>query len=104
MSTLCRPCITQDQQTSLVISGMLTAKHEQITPTKRQLQTFFDNTVAQGCLERSEVFRSEKESSPEGPHHRQYIYHRRDILPKCVVDLVRTWLPNLNDQPFWDIC
>lgn len=34
------------------------------------------------------------------PHHRQYIYHRRDIMPKCVVDLVRTWLPNLNDQPY----
>lgn len=34
------------------------------------------------------------------PRRRNHAYHRRDIMPKCVVDLVRHWLPNLKDQPY----
>ena len=27
-------------------------------------------------------------------------WHRRDILPSCVVNLVRGWLPNPKDKPY----
>ena len=26
--------------------------------------------------------------------------HRRDIMPECVLKLVRTWLPNMEGQPY----
>lgn len=32
-------------------------------------------------------------------HRRNCVYYRRDIMPKCVVDLERHWLPNLKNQP-----
>ena len=34
------------------------------------------------------------------PRRKNYVYHKRDIMPKCVIDLVRHWLPNLNNQPY----
>lgn len=34
------------------------------------------------------------------PHRRNHVYHRRDIMPKYVVDLVIHWLRNLKDQPY----
>ena len=29
---------------------------------------------------------------------KKYIYHRRDLMPKCVIELVRHWYPNLQDK------
>jgi len=34
------------------------------------------------------------------PRRKKYIYHRRDLMPKCVVQLVRTWLPNPQNKPY----
>lgn len=34
------------------------------------------------------------------PRRKNYVYHKRDIMPKCVIDLVQHWLPNLNNQPY----
>lgn len=36
----------------------------------------------------------------DDPHRRNHVYHRRDIMPKCVFYLVIHWLPNLKDQPY----
>lgn len=40
------------------------------------------------------------------PRFRRYVWHRRDIMPKCVVNTVRQWLPNPVGMPylghFWE--
>ena len=32
--------------------------------------------------------------------HNRYEWHRRDIMPNCVLKLVRTWYPNPKDIPY----
>ena len=34
------------------------------------------------------------------PRHRKYEWHRRDIMPKCVLSLVRQWFPNPAGVPY----
>ena len=31
---------------------------------------------------------------------RNYVYHRRDLMPKCVLVLVRSWFPNPPSVPY----
>jgi hypothetical protein len=31
---------------------------------------------------------------------RNYVYHRRDLMPKCVLVLVRSWFPNPPYVPY----
>jgi hypothetical protein len=31
---------------------------------------------------------------------KKYIYHRRDLMSKCVIELVRHWYPNLQDKEY----
>ena len=36
----------------------------------------------------------------------KYVYHKRDTMPDCVLDLVRRWYPNPSKVPYmghrWD--
>ncbi|KAJ8304401.1 hypothetical protein KUTeg_017984 [Tegillarca granosa] len=32
---------------------------------------------------------------------RNFVNHRRDLIPKCVIILVRNWLPNPSDKPYF---
>ena len=34
------------------------------------------------------------------PRHQNYEGHRRDIMPKCVLSLVRMWFPNPDGMPY----
>ena len=34
------------------------------------------------------------------PRHRKNEWRRRDIMPKCVLSLVRTWFPNPDGVPY----
>ena len=34
------------------------------------------------------------------PRHRKCEWHRRYIMPKCVVSLVRMWFPNPDEVPY----
>ena len=34
------------------------------------------------------------------PRLRHYVWHRRDIMPDCVLKLVRGWLPNLDGDEY----
>ena len=36
----------------------------------------------------------------QDPQRRKLTYHRRDLMPECVVDMVRLWLPNPSEQPY----
>ena len=36
-----------------------------------------------------------KRALQHDPRRKNYVNHKRDIMPKCVIDLVRHWLPNL---------
>ena len=36
----------------------------------------------------------------QGPRMRNVVNHRRDILPHCVIKLVRSWYPNPKDVPY----
>lgn len=31
---------------------------------------------------------------------RKYVWHRRDIIPKCVLNIVREWFPNPVGEPY----
>jgi hypothetical protein len=34
------------------------------------------------------------------PRRQRYDWHKRDIMPKCVVSLVRHWFPNPRGFPY----
>ena len=36
----------------------------------------------------------------EDPRFKEYVWHRRDIMPDCVLKLVRHWFPNPKNVPY----
>ena len=30
------------------------------------------------------------------PRQKQFVYHKREIMPDCVIELVRHWYPNVQ--------
>ena len=40
------------------------------------------------------------------PRFRRYVWHRRDIMPNCVLTIVHQWLPKPQGAPYmghmWD--
>jgi len=100
----CRPCITDEQNRQLWWENEY---HERNTFLRKdKFKRFWTNLFHRGAWNDPRYLRIKKDSLKRDRPRQNYVFHRRDIIPKCVLELVRKWLPNPADKPYmghkWD--
>ena len=98
---LCRPCIIHERNKqfwweqqnvapSFRNSGLRKEKYKRFWTMMYHRDAWKDPRY---LAEKSKALRAD-------PRHRKYEWHRRDIMPKCVLSLVRAWFPNPAGVPY----
>lgn len=104
---LCRPCITSEENRQYwweTENEVPNIRNSCIR--KDKYQRFWAMLLHRGVWN-DQRYIAQKNQAMENENRRQRLeWHKRDIMPKCVVELVRTWLPNPKDVPYmghmWD--
>jgi len=67
---------------------------------KEKYKRFLTNLFHRGVWKYSRYLEQKCEALRRDFRRKTYIYHRRDLMPKCVIELVRHWYPNLQDKEY----
>lgn len=104
---LCKPCITNER------NRQLWWEDESITPNRRnsglrkeKYQRFWTMMFHRDAWKDPRYVAAKAVALQSDRRQRQFEWHRRDIMPKCVLSLVRGWFPNPPGVPYmghlWD--
>ena len=105
---LCQPCITDVSNKQLWWEEMPTQPAVANSKKRKEhYKRFWTGLLHRGVWE-NPIYVQRKEAMLADVVQRPNIvlcgprggYHPRDIMPKCVLELVRTWLPNPPSQPY----
>lgn len=97
----CTPCITDDQRRQAWWPQNPAVPHVLNSQDRKKCYKSFWTMIWQRAAFRDVRYRQRKEEAlRRDGQRRQYLYHRRDIMPNCVVELVRNWYPNPKDIPY----
>ena len=98
---LCRPCITSEVHRQLWwAAGPEPAHRLNRKWRKVAYRKFWTESYHRGVWNHPTYRTRKLQALGHDPRHRQYVYHRRDIMQNCVLKLVRGWYPNLPGQPY----
>ncbi|CAG2188058.1 unnamed protein product [Mytilus edulis] len=104
---LCRPCITDEQNRQMWWENENCAPHERNSFLRKdKFKRFWTNLFHRGVWNDPRYLRRKRDALKRDRPRRKYTYHRRDLIPKCVLELVRKWFPNPSCQEYmghkWD--
>lgn len=104
---LCRPCITDEQNRQLWWEDENHEPNERNSFLRKdKFKRFWTNLFHRGTWNDSRYLTRKREALKRDKPRKKYVYHRRDIIPTCVLKLVRQWFPNPSDKPYmghkWD--
>jgi hypothetical protein len=98
---LCKPCITDERHRQLWWPEQsYTPRRKNSGLRKRLYQKFWTMMYHRGIWAEEEYLQRKAVALGFDPHHNHYVYHKRDIMPACVIKLVRGWYPNPRDIPY----
>ena len=103
----CRPCITHEQNRQMWWEDENSDPHERNSfLRKEKYKRFWTNLFHREVWKDPRYLRRKRQALRRDRPRRKYVYHRRDLMPKCIIELVRTWFPNPPGQPYmghmWD--
>jgi len=96
---LCRPCITSEDNRQMWWEDRNHAAHDWNNGLRREHYKRFWTMLYHRQVWQDERYIARKNSALEqDPHHTLYAWgggykHRRDLMPECVLKLVRGWFP-----------
>ena len=99
----CCPCITDESNRQFWWENQNQLPHERNSEKrKKNYKKFWTMMHHRGAWNYPLYLTKKQQALGADPQRRRYIYiyHRRDIMPDCVIKLVRTWLPNLASMPY----
>lgn len=104
---LCRPCITNEQNRQMWWESQEHAAHEGNSfLRKEKFKRFWTNLYHRGIWNDPRYLERKRAALRRDRPRKKYVYHRRDLIPKCVLTLVRKWFPNPDVQEYmghhWD--
>ena len=67
---------------------------------KEKYKRFWTNLFHRGVWKDPRYLEQKREVLRRDFRRNKYIYHRKDLMPKCVIELVRHWYPNLQDKEY----
>ena len=98
---LCRPCITNEGNRQLWWESENHDAHERNSHLRKdKYKRFWTNLFHRGIWDDPRYKQRKREALRRDLRRRKFVYHRRDIMPKCVVGLVRQWYPNPPGQDY----
>lgn len=98
---LCRPCITDENNRQMWwLSEPVRANERNRVLRKEKYKLFWTMLFHRGVFMDTRYKSRKTESLQADPRLRDVVCHRRDILPQCVLKLVRFWYPNRKNIPY----
>lgn len=98
---LCRPCITNEQFRQLWWPTDPVPPRRRNSGLRKGLyRKFWTMLYHRGIWADPEYIERKRGALTLDPHLTNYVYHRRDIMPKCIVTLARYWYPNPKGIPY----
>lgn len=98
---LCRPCITDENNRQMWwLSEPVRANERNRVLRKEKYKLFWTMLFHRGVFMDTRYKSRKIESLQADPRLRDVVCHRRDILPQCVLKLVRFWYPNPKNIPY----
>ena len=94
----CSPCVINERHRQDWWPSSSQAPHQHNNKERKRLYYKFWVMLYQRGAWANERYIARKETVLE--QHDGYVQMRRELMPDCVVDLVRTWYPNLPGQPY----
>ncbi len=95
---LCSPCITSEQFRQLWWPQNSVAPHDRNSGLrKKNYYKFWGMLKNRGIWEDP---RYQQRKIAAMPQRISYIFHKRELMPDCVIKLVRYWHPNVASQPY----
>ena len=67
---------------------------------KEKYKRFWTNLFHRGVWKDPRYLEEKHEALHRDFRREKYIYHRRDLMPKSVIEFVRHWYPNLQDKEY----
>lgn len=96
---LCRPCITDETNRQLWWGlDALVPHHQNRRHRKDCYRRFWTMLYHRRIWQDPEYMMRKVAALGHDPARRQYVYHRRDLMPNCVIKLVRWWYPSHDGQ------
>ena len=99
----CSPCITDESNRQLWWEVENLPPHARNSEKRKKLYKKFWTMMHHRGTWNNPLYLNKKQFAlGADPNRRRYvyIYHRRDIMPDCVIKVVRTWLSNLSAIPY----
>lgn len=87
---LCRPCMTNERNRQ-----MWWGNERNLYLRKHMYQFFWTNLFHRRVWKDPRYLLRKQDALRSDPRRRKCVYHRKDLIPKCVVGLVEQWFPIL---------
>ncbi|KAK3083397.1 hypothetical protein FSP39_009076 [Pinctada imbricata] len=98
---LCRPCITDESNRQMWWEPEPVPPSRNNHALRKERYKYFWTMLFHRGVFLDERYQNRKlEAMRQDPRLRNQVCHRRDLLPKCVIELVREWFPNLPGVPY----
>ncbi|CAC5400035.1 unnamed protein product [Mytilus coruscus] len=98
---LCKPCITHEHNRQMWWESEIQMAHiRNSSLRKTDYKRFWTNLFHRNVWQDPRYLERKRAALRQDPRRRNYVYHRRDLMPKCVIELVRSWFPNLPNVPY----
>lgn len=97
----CKPCITNERNKQLWWEDNSQPRHQRNHSLRKEKYKYFWTMMYHRDVWRDDRYQLRKRQALDrDPKFRNYIYHKRDIMPNCVLKLVRGWHPNPENVPY----
>lgn len=98
---LCKPCITSERNRQLWWEDEDTNPSPRNYALRKEVYKRFWTMMFHRDVWNDPRYTEAKIVALQNdPRCRNLVWHRRDIMPKCVLSLVRGWFPNLPGAPY----
>ncbi|KAK3098257.1 hypothetical protein FSP39_017655 [Pinctada imbricata] len=97
---LCRPCITDELHRQSWLESESHAPNKRNSSLRKDKYKRFWTNLFHRRVWRDSRYLARKEEALSRDRTEYDVFHRRDLMPKCVVTLVRSWLPNPPNKPY----
>jgi hypothetical protein len=97
----CRPCITNESNRQLWWESNTHPSHQRNhSLRKEKYKRFWTMMYHRNVWIHQSYIQKKSRALAEDPRFKEYVWHRRDIMPDCVLKLVRHWFPNPRNVPY----
>ncbi|CAC5385921.1 unnamed protein product [Mytilus coruscus] len=90
-----KPCITDEQNRQMWWHGQSEVPHQRNSSLRKEhYKRFWTMLLHRGAWNDDRYIVMKSDAKTRDHRTQRFDWHKRDIMPKCVVTLVRCWFPN----------